>query len=45
MQSFNEAAFRNEKERQFVLQMVEYHRNKFPRALKGMNNKKLMTKD
>jgi hypothetical protein len=34
MQSFNEALVRNEEEKQFVLQMVEYHRNKFPKALK-----------
>ena len=36
MQSFNEALVRNEEEKQFVLQMVEYHRNKFPKALKGI---------
>ena len=34
VQSFNEALVRNEEEKQFVLQMVEYHRNKFPKALK-----------
>jgi len=36
MQSFNEALVRNEEEKQFVLQMVEYHRHKFPKALKGI---------
>ena len=37
MESFNEALVRNEEEKQFVLQMVEYLRNKFPKALKGIN--------
>ena len=36
MQSFNEALVRNEEEKQFLLQMVEYHRSKFPKALKGI---------
>jgi len=36
MQSFNEALVRNEEENQFVLHMVEYHRNKLPKALKGI---------
>lgn len=40
MQSFNEALVRNEEEKQFVLQMVEYHRNRFPKALKGIKNDK-----
>ena len=35
MQSFNEALVRNEEEKQFVLQMVEYHRNKFPKSVKA----------
>src|SRR5688572_30028323 len=38
MQSINEALVRNEVKKQFVLQMVEYHRNKFPKALKGIKN-------
>src|SRR5688572_20386032 len=36
MRSFNEALVRNEEEKQLVLQMVEYHRNKFPKELKGI---------
>jgi len=41
VQSFNEALVRNEEEKQFVLQMVEYHRNKFPKALKGIKKRQI----
>ena len=34
MQTFNDSLVRNEEQKQFVLQMFEYHRSKFPKAVK-----------
>ena len=37
-QSFNSSLVRDEEQKQFVLQMVEYHRNKFPKCRKQAND-------